>query len=81
MPAPFLLDAADAAAIAEAATSREPNDYGRYYEEYDDDDEVRWLLLCVCCKSATATVRKHGNVVLACPLQAPQKLVESRMFL
>ena len=41
VPAPFLLDAADAAAIAEAATAREASDYGRYYEEYDDDEEVR----------------------------------------
>lgn len=37
--APYLLSDADAVAIAEAAAA--PNDYGRYYEEFDDDDEVR----------------------------------------
>ncbi len=39
---PYLLDAADAAAIADVQAGL--NDYGRYYEEYDDDEEVRCLL-------------------------------------
>lgn len=76
MPAPFLLDAADAAAIAEAATSREPNDYGRYYEEYDDDEEVRQPLLCLLPLGIGHCVVKR-EVVLG---QAFQRLVESDGF-
>ncbi|KAK9819182.1 hypothetical protein WJX81_004272, partial [Elliptochloris bilobata] len=63
VPTPFLLNAADAAAIAEAATLRDPNDYGRYYEEYDDDEEVEAFYFSAAAGRARITLgnRRFGN--------------------
>ncbi len=61
MPSALLVDAADAAAIAEAATER--SDYGRYYEEYDDDEEVEAFYFSAAAGRARITLgnRRFGN--------------------